>query len=106
MIEKQEVEIEIHGVAEKTDAPADEGIFTEIDLEPMHDIAEDDISAKSCTNGHIRRKRYKGVCYCQMCCGGNWLYFYKVINGKRKYLTCGGGAWTVNCSGNRWILQC
>lgn len=89
-------------MARKTDDPAD----TEVKKTPSIENEPPEQNT-NCTTGHIRRKTYKGVCYCQMCCDGTWYYFYKEVGGKRVYMTCGTRpGWTVDCSGNNWILSC
>ena len=106
--DKFEVKIEILDIAERTDDEAESDIETLVDVEPMHDVEESSIKASkaSWSNGHIRRKWYRGICYCQMYCNGQWLYFSKRINGRIVYKTCGGRGWTVNCAGNTFILRC
>ena len=106
--EKFEVEIEMLDVAEKTDDDADSDIESLVDVEPMHDVEEASIKAleASWSNGHMRRKRYRGICYCQMYCSGHWRYFSRIINGRRVFKTCGGSGWTVRCAGNSYMLRC
>lgn len=84
------------GMAKETDKPGDPSITTRPDNGP------DGISAAGCSDGHLRRVTVNGVCYCQMCCGGQWLYFC-YSNGQ--CIQCPGGV-TVNCNGRNWILSC
>ncbi len=54
-------------------------------------------------DGNTRKKWYNGVCYCQMCCGGQWVDFcYSSGN----CIRCGDAAVTVNCNGSNRILHC
>jgi len=58
-------------------------------------------------SGHLRKITVNGVCYSQMCCGGQWMFFYKDVGGKRVWCTCNlGESWTVSCDGNNWIVGC
>jgi hypothetical protein len=88
-------------VAEKSNNPPDAGVQSE-----PGSIPGDAVRVTGGTDGHMRSINVNGVCYCQMSCGGQWLYFYKVINGNRVYLQCGQPGWTVPCAGNSWILRC
>jgi hypothetical protein len=90
-------QIEMIGSAKETDGPADPTITTRPDTGPdgMNMLAD-------CTDGHLRRVTVNGVCYCQMCCGGQWVYFC-YSNGQ--CIRCPGGV-TVNCAGKNWILSC
>ncbi|HEX9928928.1 MAG TPA: hypothetical protein VGB02_10380 [Pyrinomonadaceae bacterium] len=84
------------GMAEKTDQEADPNITTKID------DTDRGAAPMACTDGHLRRVTVNGVCYCQMCCGGQWVYFC-YSNGQ--CIQCPGRV-TVNCAGNNWILSC
>jgi hypothetical protein len=69
-----------------------------------HDI---EILEACSTTGHIRRITVNGICYSQMCCGGQWQYFYKDTPSGRVWCTCNlGQTWNVNCSGNTWMVNC
>jgi hypothetical protein len=100
----QALKIEIGKIsrAEKTDRPADPDVKS---------TAENDFGvsiAEACSDsGHIRSITVNGQCYKQMCCGGQWLFYYKDVGGRRIWCTCNlGESWTINCSGNTWILPC
>ena len=88
--------VQMLGMAEKTDKPADPSITTRPDTGPGSEIRAE------CSDGHLRRITYNGVCYCQMCCGGKWVYFCYQDG---TCVQCPGGI-TVNCAGNNWILSC
>ncbi len=98
------LEIEIGEIkqAEKTNKPADKNIKMVESIDGGVTIKE------ACSgNGHIRKVTVNGVCYLSMCCGGQWVYFYKDVAGKRIWCTCAlGESWTVNCNGNNWIIGC
>lgn len=98
------IEIEIGQIkqAEKTTSPNDKDIKMVASIDGAVNIKE------ACSgSGHIRTVTINGVCYASMCCGGQWMYFYKDIGGKRVWCTCSlGESWTVNCDGNNWIIGC
>lgn len=99
-----EIKIEISAIsrAVKTDQPAD----PDVKSTPTTD---DGLTIKdSCSDsGHIRKITVNGMCYVQMCCGGQWLFWYKDIGGKRVWCTCNlGQSWNVNCAGNNYIIGC
>lgn len=87
--------ITLMGIAEKTNAEANKDITIKVD--------EDEVGLSECTNGHLRRKTVNGVCYCQMCCNGQWVYFCWPDG---SCFRCGMTPITVNCGGNNWILSC
>ena len=107
-------EIVDDGVAE------DPGVIAEIDPEsegkspPFDGFLDEDgtprlddvAAAARCGTSHIRRKVVNGVCYCQMCCGGTWYFFYWIVNGRRVYQRCGMRGRTVKCAGHNYILTC
>jgi hypothetical protein len=95
---ESETVIEYLGMAKE----ADENAIVSEELRMVDDNDADAI-ATACSNGHIRRKTVNGKCYCQMCCGGSWKYFCW-SNGT--CVTCAHSPQTVNCGGNRWILDC
>jgi hypothetical protein len=80
---------------ETTDAPTP-GLTAHADTGPLG-------LAAGCTDGHIRSVTVNGVCYCQMCCGGQWVYFC-YSNGQ--CVRCSDRPVTVNCAGKNWILDC
>src|SRR5262249_20286689 len=65
---KDEVRIEYLGLAPESKEKAAEGLTARPDNSPD--------GYENCPqDGWIRKKYYNGVCYCQMCCGGQWQYF-------------------------------
>lgn len=93
-----EIEISSSTMAERTDQSADPDVAST-------DTNDQGVKIKDActTNGHIRKVTVNGVCYVQMCCGGQWLYWRK----GDVWCTCNlGESWTVNCSGNNWIISC
>jgi len=88
--------------ATKTDKPADKSIHLVSALDDGTVIKE-----RCSGSGHLRKITVNGVCYSQMCCGGEWKFFYWDRNGRRDWCTCNlGESWTVNCDGNNWIVGC
>ena len=88
--------------ATKTDKPADKSIQLVSTLDDGITIKE-----RCSTSGHLRKITVNGVCYSQMCCGGEWKFFSWDRNGRRYWCTCNlGENWTVNCDGNNWIINC
>ena len=99
-----EMEIQIGETrqAEKTNKPADGTV---------HMVASIDggvVVKEPCSgNGHIRTITVNGRCYSQMCCGGQWMFFYQDRGRQRVWCTCNlSESWTVNCNGNNWIISC
>jgi hypothetical protein len=91
------IEIEHLGEAQRTDQPADPGVVSSPTNDKNIEIRE------TCTAGHIRRITVDGICYVQMCCGGQWLFWHR----GNTWCTCNlGQSWTVNCDGNNWIIPC
>lgn len=89
-------------MAEKTDKPADPDVFST----PTNDQGLT-IKEACGTSGHLRTITVNGVCYNQMCCGGQWLFWYKDTANGKLWCTCNlNQSWTVNCSGNNWIIRC
>jgi hypothetical protein len=83
------------GVAEITTEPADPTITMKPDTDA-------DAREACSVEGMTRAKYVDGVCYCQMCCGGQWNYFC-YDNGY--CIHCPGGV-TVNCNGTNRQLKC
>ncbi|RPH29307.1 hypothetical protein EHN07_06565 [Buttiauxella warmboldiae] len=97
-----DIEISSTVQAEKTDLPVDPDVYSTV-------TNDQDVTIKdSCSsNGSLRRITINGQCYAQMCCGGQWMYFYKDTPNGRLWCTCNlGQSWTVNCAGNNWIINC
>ena len=89
--------IELRGMAQETKEAPTPGISM------REDPDADALSVADCTDGHLRQKMVNGVCYCQMCCGGRWLYFCW-DNGR--CVKCSDRPVTVNCAGRNLILDC
>lgn len=96
------IEISATTQAERTDQPADPEVKST-------DTNDQGVTMKEAcsSNGHLRKITVNGQCYSQMCCGGQWMFFYKDTPNGRVWCTCNlGQSWTVNCSGNNWIINC
>jgi len=62
------------------------------------------LASDICSNGSARKVNINGVCYCQICCGGQW-YYVKRNDGS--FVKCGDGNQLFNdCNGNQQILSC
>jgi hypothetical protein len=58
-------------------------------------------------SGQVRKVTVNGVCYAQMCCGGQWLFWVKTVNGREVWCTCNlNETWTVNCDGKNLLISC
>lgn len=106
MVEKYEVVVEMIGQARETDQPATAGFIAEKDVEPHHGKTTEEIKALQCSSGHLRRKTVNGICYCQMCCNGEWYYYYWETPTGRDYQNCGEGARNVTCNDRTYMISC
>ena len=97
------IEIKPGGMAEKSKDQPTPGVTSSktVPVEGLPDGLQ--MKTEGCSSGHIQRVVVNGVCYVQMCCGGQWLYWHK----GDVWCTCNlGQSWTVNCDGNNWIIPC
>lgn len=99
---KMTIEISATSMAEKTDEPADP------DVKSTTTNDEGVTFVEPCgTDGQVRQTTVDGICYVQMCCGGQWLFWYKDVGNTRVWCTCTlGETWNVNCAGNTWMIGC
>ncbi len=96
------IEIAPSRQAEKTDKPADEGV-------KLIGTNDQGVSVEEACGGSgmIRRITVNGVCYAQLCCGGQWQFVYKDTTNGRIWCTCNlGQSWTVACAGANYIVPC
>ena len=105
-VQVDDVQIEMVGIAEQSSSEEDEGYYREADIDGPREGQSEETILSNCSTANIRKKIVNGVCYCQMCCGGTWYYFYRIVNGKRVYQKCGDSAMTVKCDGGNYILRC
>ena len=92
------IEVSAPVKAEKTDRPDDPEVKSTPTIEGVT------IKEACSQTGWIRSITVNGRCYKQMCCNGQWLYYYKDTPQGRVWCTCDlGQSWTV-CGG--YILPC
>jgi len=61
------------------------------------------LATAPCTENAARKVTLNGICYCQVCCGGQWLY---VRRSNGTFVKCGDGNQLYECNGNYFILTC